>query len=126
MDFTTLKIPGKDAIRILNDYRTRYQVTGQYPFLIGDCEESERIGPAAEFWDQDCPDIIRASLSMKTADWIASRRKEAKEYEFSDEETLGEWPGEILEKGSICLHKDGFTGMFKREVYLGLAKIEKP
>jgi hypothetical protein len=43
MDFTTLKIAGNDAIRLLNDYRSQYSATGQYPFLIGDAEELDRI-----------------------------------------------------------------------------------
>jgi hypothetical protein len=39
---------------------------------------------------------------------------------------LGEWPGEVADKGSIGLHKDVLSGKTKPEVYLGLAKIERP
>jgi hypothetical protein len=126
MEFTTLKIAGADAIRLLNEHRSRYALTGQYPFLIGDANELERIKEAAEFNEQDPAAIIRASLDVNTGEWIAQRRKEAEEYEFSPEELLGEWPGEIADKGSIGLHKGALDRKVKLEVYLGLAKIEKP
>jgi hypothetical protein len=125
MTFTTIKIPGTDAIRILSEHRARYPDTGYYPFLIGDDEELAQVSEAAEHNDEDPATIIRASLGIKIADWIAGRRKEAQEYEFSDE-ILGDWPDEIPETGSIGLHKDVLTGEIKPEVYLGLAKIEKP
>ena len=80
----------------------------------------------AEFNDQDPTAIIRASLDIKTHEWIARRQKEAEEFAFSPDEVLGEWPGEIPEKGSISLHKDVLSGEIKPEVYLGLARIEKP
>jgi hypothetical protein len=122
----TLRVTGGDAIRVLNEHRSRYHTTGQYPFLIGDAEDLGRIKEAAEFNKQEPTAIIRASFEVKTAEWIAGRRKEAEEYELSAEELLGEWPGEIAEKGSIALHKDVLSGKIKPEVYLGLAKIEKP
>ena len=43
MEFGTLKTAGTDAIRLLNEHRSRYPDTGRYPFLIGDGEELERI-----------------------------------------------------------------------------------
>jgi hypothetical protein len=124
--FTTLKIAGGDAVRLLNEHRSRYAATGQYPFMIGDTEELGRIQEAAEFNEQDPAALVRVSLDVKTAEWIAGRRKDAEEYEFSPDEILCEWPGDIREKGSIGLHKDVLTGKIKPDVYLGLAKIEKP
>ena len=126
MEFTTLKIPGPDAIRLLNEHHSRYAGTGLYPFLIGDADELGRIKEAAEINNQEPAAIIRASFEVKTAEWIAGRRKEAEEFEFSPDETLGEWPGEIAEKGSIGLHKDVLDGKIKPEVYLGLARIDQP
>jgi len=126
MEFTTLKSPGADALWLLNGYRSRCPATGEYPFLIGDAEELERLREAAEFNDRDPAAIIRTSLDIKTAEWIAGRRNEAEDNEFSPQEILGEWPGEIFEKGSISLHKDVLSGKIKPEIYLGLAKIEKP
>jgi hypothetical protein len=148
MEFTTLKIPGADAIRLLNEHRSRYPATGQYPFLIGNHEdvawgaESSKRKPAA---------IIRASLGITIAKWIRQRFKDAGVVESSPGETLadwpgewpdtdtarlfrqieklhewpGEWPDETLEKGSISLHKD-LSGKIKPEVYVGFAKIEQP
>ncbi|MBV8399437.1 MAG: hypothetical protein JOZ17_11965 [Acetobacteraceae bacterium] len=86
MEFTTLKIAGGDAIRVLNDHRLHYPTTGLYPFLIGDAEELGRIKGAVEFNEQDPPAIIAASFDVKTAEWIAGHRKEAEEYEFSPAE----------------------------------------
>jgi hypothetical protein len=126
MEFTTLKVPGTDALRLLREHRLRYPATGRYPFLIGDDEELDRIKEGAEFNQQDPLAIIRASLEIMTAEWIAERRQKAEKYEFSLDETLGEWPGEIFEKGSIGLHKDVLSGKIIPEVYLGLAFIERP
>ncbi len=125
MEFTALKISGGDAIWLLSEHRSRYPSTGQDPFLIGDAEELGRIEEAAGLNERDPAAIIRASLDANTAEWIARRRKEAEEYEFSPDEILGEWPGEIAEKGSIGIHKDVLTGKVKPEVYLGLARIER-
>jgi hypothetical protein len=126
MEFSTLKIPGADAIRLLGEHRSRYAATGQYPFLIGDAEELGRIKEAAEFNKENPTAIIRASLEVKLAEWFERRRLAAEEYEFSSEELLGEWPGEIADKGSIGLYKDVLSGKIKPEVFLGLAKTENP
>ena len=126
MDLTILKIPGKDAIRLLNEHRTRYPHTGQYPFLIGDDDELQRINQVAEWNKQTPAAIVRASFDVQIVEWIATRQKDAEEDGFSAEEMLGEWPGEIAEKGSISLHTDILTGRIKPEVYLGLAHVEEP
>jgi hypothetical protein len=126
VEFTTLKIPGNDAVRLLNEHRSRFASTGQYPFLIGDAEQLGRLKEAAEFNEQEPAAIIRASFEVKTAEWMGGRRKEAEEFEYSPDETLGDWPGEIAEKGSIGLYKDVLSGRIKPEVYLGLAKIVQP
>ncbi len=126
MGFDTMKIGGADAIRTLEDYRSRYPSTGQYPFLIGDLEELKRVEEAAGFDDRDPAAIIQASSGVSIANWIAGRQKEAEEYELSSDETFGEWPGEILAKGSIGLHKDVLTGEIRSEIYIGLASIERP
>ncbi|MBI5722534.1 MAG: hypothetical protein HZA50_01140 [Planctomycetes bacterium] len=116
MNFTSIKIAGADAIRILNDYRSKYATTGQYPFLIGDHQELERVQENAEFNKQYPTDIIQTSLGINIAEWIAERRKKAEEYEFSPGEMLGEWPDEdVREKGSIILHKDICSGKIKKE-----------
>ena len=127
MDLTTLKIPGGDAIRLLNEHRSRYPASGRYPFLIGDAEDLARIEEAARFYDQDPAETIRISLGLNPLEWIAGERKFAEEdYGFSPDKIVGDWPGEIAEKGSIGLHKEVLSGKIKPEVYLGLAKIEKP
>lgn len=126
MEWTTLKVPGRDAIRLLNERRSLYASSGQYPFVIGYDAELQRIKRAAEFNAQDPAAIIHASLGIQTANWIESRREEAEEFGFSVEETLGEWPAEIHEKASIGLHKDVVSGKIKADVWLGLATIEKP
>ncbi len=126
MGFATMKVAGADAIRTLEDYRSRYPSTGQYPFLIGDEEELDRIEEAAGFSERDPAAIIQASSDVSIANWIAARRNEAEEDELLSDDAFGEWPGEILAKGSISLHKDILTGEIKPEIYLGLAPIEKP
>src|SRR5262249_38060142 len=51
--------------------------------------------------------------------------RQAEEDEFSPDEILGDWPGEIAEKGSISLHRDVLSREIKPEIYLGLVTIEK-
>lgn len=126
MNFTSVKVPGADAIRILNDYRSRFPVAGQYPFLIGDKEDLERIQENAEFNQRESAEVIEASGGVDVGEWIAERRKEIEEFGFSVEEVIGEWPGVSEEKGSIGLHKDILTGKVKPAIYLGLATIAKP
>ena len=126
MNFSTIEVPGEDAIRVLNERRTSYPSTGEYPFLIGDQKELERIEECAEFNEQDPAEIIQLSFELNPAAWMAGRRKEAEEYEFAPEELLGAWPGEVVKKGSITLHTDILTHRVKSKVYVGLAKIDAP
>jgi hypothetical protein len=49
VEFTTLKIAGVDAVRVLNEHRSRFRATGQYPFLIGDAEDLGHLTEVAEF-----------------------------------------------------------------------------
>jgi hypothetical protein len=126
VDFTTIKVPGFEAIRLLEEHRLRYESTGEYPFLIGDAQELDRIKDTAHFNEREPAAIIQSSFDMTIADWIAVRRKDLVDDEFSAEETSGSWPGEVVEKGSISLHRDVLTGTIKPEVYLGLARIEEP
>jgi hypothetical protein len=121
-----IKIPGAEAIQTLEYLRSQYPVTGVYPYIIGDREELGRVQEAADFAGSEATEIIQSSLNVNLSDWIASRREAAAEYGFSVEESFGEWPGEILDKGSIGLHTDIVSGQLKREVYIGLATIEKP
>jgi hypothetical protein len=126
MNFDTKLVNGAEALNLLNQYRARFRATNQFPFLIGDDRELERLREAAEFNKGNPAKIIEASSAIKTAEWIAERRQEAEEYEFSPDEVLGEWPGEVREKGSIGLHKDVLTGKIKPKVYLGMATISMP
>ena len=75
MDFTTLKIPGGAAIWLLNEHRSRYPATGQYPFLIGDAEDLARIADVANFYDQDPVETIRISLDLNLLEWMAGEQK---------------------------------------------------
>jgi hypothetical protein len=123
---TTIKITGVKAISDLNARLAEYPKTSQYPFLIGDSEELALLEESFEFNEQMPDDIIRASLEINLDRWITSRRSEAEEYEFSADDILGEWPGEIDEKGSISLHKNILNGKIKPEIHLGIASIEEP
>ena len=89
MSFTTLKIAGSEALDSLNSRRASFPSTGEYVFLIGGVEELGRINEAAEFNDQTIDAIIQAAINVDLEKWIAKRRTEAEEYEFSLEETLG-------------------------------------
>ena len=126
MAYTALKISGNDAIRVLHEHRSRFPETGLFPFLIGPAKNLEWIQGAARSSQQDTASIIEASRDVKLSDWIAERRKELEEYEWSPEDVLGDWPSEIEDKGSIGAHKDLISKNIFPEVYLGLANVEQP
>jgi hypothetical protein len=126
MEFTTLDVPGRDALRVLNQHRSRYAATGEYPFLIGAEDDLRRVTDLIELNKQDSAAIIRAALDIRPADWIAQRRRDAEDSHLDLNEALGQWPREVLDKGSIGLHRDILSGSFKPRVYIGLAKIDQP
>lgn len=130
MGFSTIKVAGVDALRVLDEYRARYPATRQYPFLIGDSEDLAFLEENTEDEDCDPTAILRASLGVDPAAWIAGRRADFEEdpgrSTEEDEELAGEWPDGGVEKVELGLHKDVVTGKIKRTVYLGLAAVDEP
>jgi Domain of unknown function (DUF4253) len=126
VEFTTLKVVGVDAVRLLNEHRARFRATGQYPFLIGDARALAQITEAAGFNKTEPAAIMRASLEVDISDWIGARRKDVEGYGLVLDELLGEWPDEIPETGSIGIHKEVLTRTIKPEVFIGFVKIEQP
>ncbi|MCA9006600.1 MAG: DUF4253 domain-containing protein [Planctomycetaceae bacterium] len=124
MTFTSIQVPGTEAVERLNELRDQFAKTGKYPFLIGPHQDREMMIKSAEFNRQSPEEIIRASQKIDLEDWVAERREEVKEYGYSPYEDLGEWPGEIHDKGSLILHKNAVTGSFLPEVFIGLAEVE--
>lgn len=122
MDFTFLKIAGDEALKQLEQYRSQFPVTGQYPFLIGNDKELRLILENAEFNELDLAGIIQNSLNLKADDWIAQRREEAKADDYPSDDLIGKWPGEIFQKGSITLHKNILTNNTQQEVNLGFRR----
>ena len=117
MKFTTIKVSGREALSVLEEYRSRYVSTGQYAFLIGGEDDLERLEESAEYVEKSSQAIIEDSFREDIDALVASR---------SGEVEPGEWPGSIANKGSMSLHMDLLTRDFKPEVILGLATIEKP
>ena len=124
MTFTSIKVAGTEAVERLNELRDQFAQTGEYPFLIGPQDDLERMIESAESPRQSPEEIIRASQKIDIDEWVAERRAEMKEFGYSPYEDLGEWPGEIHEKGSLCLHKNAVNGNVLPEVYIGLAQIK--
>ncbi|MFC0350671.1 DUF4253 domain-containing protein [Undibacterium danionis] len=124
--FTTSKTTGAAAIETLMKLRGAYPQTGDYPFLIGDAADVERLQEAAEYNEQSVDEILDEATQLDVAAWIQERRAEAEEYEFSDDEVIGEWPDDLVEKGAISLHRDILSGELKPEVFLGAVKIAQP
>ena len=79
MEFTTLEVSGSDAVRLLEEYRSRYRSTTQYPFIIGDGEQLEWLEEQAEDAEQNPAEIIRASLAIDVGAWIAKEREQRRE-----------------------------------------------
>lgn len=126
MEVTTQVIRGDDAIRLLTEHRSRYATTGLYPFLIGDGEELQRIQETDSFNRHDPAAIVAASCDITPTQWIAGRRRGLEEDGLSGDEFEGVWPGELLDKGSIGLHKDIVTDTIHPAIYMGFARIAQP
>ena len=124
--FTTLKISGADAIRLLNGHRSRYRETRQYPFLIGERVALDTLERTPGFNPEDPATIINTSQKVQIPDWIAERRAEREDDGFSYDEITGEWPDVIPDLGSLEFLRHLRTGKVNSEIYLGLARIEKP
>mgnify|MGYP003663097062 FL=1 len=124
MTFTSIQVHGTEAVERLNELRDQFAKTGKYPFLIGPHQDRETMIKSAEFNRQSPEEILRASQKIDLEEWVAERRAEVEEYRYSPYEDLGEWPGEIHDKGSLILHKNAVTGNFLPEVFIGLAEVE--
>jgi len=126
MTLTTFKVSGSDALSELESRRAQYPESGEYPFLIGDAEELSRLQECASSDQRSPEEIIQASHEINLEKWINERRAEISEYGYSVDDSLGDWPGEISEKGAISLHKDILDGTIIPEVYLGIVSIKEP
>lgn len=123
--FTTLTVAGDSALETLSLRRESYAQSGEYPFLIGTAEDLDRLQESAEYNDQEVEDILGEVVDFDLEAWLQERRQEAEEYEFSEEDILGDWPGEIADKGAISMHRDLLTNALRREVFIGIAKVKE-
>lgn len=126
MTFRTIELAGIEAVERLNEYRSLYQESGEYPFLIGDEEQHVRLNEQVGYDDRTPAEVVEAFQSLKLDRWLADRKSEAQEYGFEETDLVGNWPGEIMEKGEIGLHRDILTGAIKGKVFLGLASVGEP
>jgi len=117
-------VAGVDAVRILDELRKQYPSTGSYPFMIGDEKDLELLEETAEFESQVAAEIVGSSLEIDVDAWLVERRKEAEWYEFDEVGTIGEWPRELPDRGSLTIHTDIRTGKCKPKVLLGLARVD--
>lgn len=124
MTFTSIQVHGTEAVERLNELRDQFAKTGKYPFLIGPHQDLETMIKSAEFNRQSPEEILLASQKIDLEEWVAERRAEVEECGYSPYEDLGEWPGEIHDKGSFILHKNAVAGNFLPEVFIGLAQVE--
>src|SRR4051812_25769222 len=96
MQFTTIEVPGRDALAVLNERRSLFPATGEYPFLIGEAEDRDRLLEAFEFNPQDTAQIIRASFDVDLSNWLQNRRQKFEEFGLTDDEIVGTWPAETI------------------------------
>jgi hypothetical protein len=126
MQFTTIEVPGAQALKTLNERRTQFAATGRYPFLIGEAENFERLCELDQINRQDQDEIIRASFDVDISDWLAIRRRELEEFDLTDDEIVGVWPAEISGEPSLTLHLDIVSRKILPRVVIGLAEVEHP
>ncbi len=127
MPIATTEIAGTEAIETLKARRMEYQSSGEYPYLIGDSEDLERLEQSTEYDQRSPTDIIEQSRDIDLNQWVAQRCTQAvQEYGFDQANMLGQWPDEMFEKGANSLHIDILTGETKPQVHIGIATIEHP
>jgi hypothetical protein len=126
MSFTTLTVSGASAVAALNQRRAEFAKSGEYPFLIGNQENVERLKESAEYNEDTMDNILSRAIALDVTEWLKQRREEAEEFEFSEEETLGEWPGEIDDKMSLSLHLEVLSRKPLKDAFIGLVRITNP
>jgi len=131
MRLSTIKVAGADALRVLDERRARYPETREYPFLIGDAEDLNHLKEYMEYFDGEAPrdpaTILLAASNIDPAAWVEERRAENEGNDYAiDENFVGSWPDEEVEKVMIHLHQDILTGEIHPEVYQGLAIVDEP
>lgn len=124
--FEVIKYPGFEILLQLEKLREAYPVTKKYPFIIGDEKEMELLMENAEFDNQKPEIILLNSSKIDIPSWFQGEKLEAGEYEFDEEELLGEWLDEPQAEDTILAHTDISTGEIKPVVYLGMALIDEP
>jgi hypothetical protein len=124
MSFSTIEVPGSDAVQILHERRAAFPSTGEYPFLIGTDDARERLVENVEEQDQDPQEIIRLSYEVDINVWTDVRKQELAENEIPFEELVGDWPEGDFGGGLITAHLD-ISGSPMTKVVLGLARIQE-
>jgi hypothetical protein len=124
MSFNTLKVPGADAIRLLEEHRSRYPASGEYPFVIGDDRDLQDLLSSGDHNKRRSAAIIRASRQITIDKWLRQKWPDAPA--TWRDEGAGDWPGENADRGSISVHIGVLSKEIKPEVYLGFAKIKEP
>lgn len=127
LDIRTIQVPGKDAVKLLHEYRAKYHATGEYPFLIGDDKELESVMQCGEGKEERAADIIQQSFDLSIDERIEHQRWYLRmDGDRTLAKRMGKWPGGLHDNGSICAHQNISTKEFLPTVHLGFAKIEKP
>jgi hypothetical protein len=126
MSIDQIECKGTDALLRLEQLRALFSSTRNYPFIIGDREELERLLENLKYDDRPQAAIITESLGIDVLAWFEQRKSEAREDGFVNEEMVGEWSGESQEKESIKSHLDILTGAIKPVVYIGIVNIDEP
>lgn len=122
-----IAVAGDDALAELQARRAAYTQTGEYPILIGEAPAAESFLEFDADPTNDSDEVLLASESIDVEAWIQRKRGEwEEEEEIEIESYLGEWPGEMADKGSIRAHTNVLNNQIRPQVELILAKIDQP
>jgi hypothetical protein len=117
-NFELITVPGDKALTELNRLRTNFPSSGQYPIILGNSEEMDRVLEFAEEGD-DPSEILKFSQTIDAEEWL-QKRKELDPDMYSFDE--GDWPRQG-EKISIITHLDILTQKPLNKVSIALLKI---
>jgi hypothetical protein len=116
----TLTVAGADALTELDRLRKETAKTGLYPILFGNADDFET---ATEFESDelDPKDLIKQSLGINVARWLANKADEHADLLQSED---GEWPAEAFDEMGIVTHVDISSRKPHPEVLIGLLPLD--
>lgn len=122
MQMERIEVSGENAIEELERLQHEFSTSGEWPILLGDEEELDRIEEGLADTSETPIEILDASNDVDAESWFADRVLEDPDlYECED----GDWPEEEPEETGIVTHLNLSLGKPKKKVFVALIPVEQ-